>query len=295
MQGSLPARRAIDQRRRSLVRQMLIYMTPATFWLVAFFLLPLIVILGTSFMKRGTYGGVVVDLNVDNYTRLLDSDYFFIFWRSIWMAVVTTAISLLVGYPLAYFITRRSPRIRGLLVLLVIIPFWTNFLVRTYAWIVILRSEGVINSILGGLGIIGEPLKMLFTPGSVLVGMIYGFLPFMVLPIYANLEKFDYALMEAAYDSGANEIKAFLRIMLPLSMPGIVAGCILVFIPSIGAFITPDILGGAKNMMIGNLIDRQFKAGRNWPFASSISVTLMALVSLATMLYFRTTREGERL
>jgi len=295
MQGSLPARRAIEERRKSMLRQMVIYMTPATFWLVAFFLLPLVVILVISFMKRGTYGGIVVDLNIDNYTRLLDSDFFIIFWRSIWLATVTTAISLAIGYPLAYFITRRSPRIRALMVLLVIIPFWTNFLVRTYAWMVILRSEGVINTVLTGLGFIAEPLKMLFTPGSVLVGMIYGFLPFMVLPIYANLEKFDYSLMEAAYDSGANEIKAFFRVMLPLSMPGIVAGCILVFIPSIGAFITPDILGGAKNMMIGNLIDRQFKAGRNWPFASSISVAMMAIVSLATMLYFRTTKEGGRL
>lgn len=295
MQGSLPARRAIEERRKSLLRQMLIYMTPATFWLVAFFLLPLVVILVISFMKRGTYGGIVVDLNIQNYVRLLDSDFFIIFWRSIWLATVTTGISLMVGYPLAYFITRRSPRIRALMVLMVIIPFWTNFLVRTYAWMVILRSEGVINTILTSLGFVAEPLKLLFTPGSVLVGMIYGFLPFMVLPIYANLEKFDYSLMEAAYDSGANEIKAFFRVMLPLSMPGIVAGCILVFIPSIGAFITPDILGGAKNMMIGNLIDRQFKAGRNWPFASSISVALMAIVSLATMLYFRITREGGRL
>lgn len=294
MQSSLPAKRAIEQRRKRQHRQMLIYMVPATFWLVAFFLIPLVVILVISFLKRGTYGGIVVDLNIDNYIRLLDTDFFIIFWRSIWLATVTTAICLLIGYPLAYFITRRSPRIRALMVLLVIIPFWTNFLVRTYAWMVILRSEGVINTILGSLGFIAEPVKMLFTPGSVLVGMIYGFLPFMVLPIYANLEKFDHSLMEAAYDSGANEIKAFFRVMLPLSMPGIVAGCILVFIPSIGAFITPDILGGAKNMMIGNLIDRQFKAGRNWPFASSISVTLMIIVSLATMLYFRFTREGER-
>jgi spermidine/putrescine transport system permease protein len=295
MQQATPARKALAQRRKQLNRQMWFYMLPSTTWLLLFFLFPLIVILATSFMKRGAYGGVLLEINFQNYAKLLDSDFFIIFWRSIWLATSTTVISLLIGYPLAYFITRRSPRIRGLFVLMVIIPFWTNFLVRTYAWIVILRSEGVINSILMALGIIQEPLKMLFTPGSVLVGMIYGFLPFMVLPIYANLEKFDHSLMEAAYDSGANEIRAFLRIMLPLSMPGIVAGCILVFIPSIGAFITPDILGGAKNMMIGNLIDRQFKAGRNWPFASAISVALMAMVSLATMLYFRITKEGGRL
>jgi spermidine/putrescine transport system permease protein len=145
------------------------------------------------------------------------------------------------------------------------------------------------------LGVIEEPFKMLFTPGAVLIGMLYGYLPFMVLPIYTSLEKFDYALMEAAYDSGATDIQAFFRVMLPITLPGIIAGCILVFIPSIGAFITPDILGGAKNIMLGNLIDRQFKAGRNWPFASAVSVTMMAIVMGATAFYFRSTGEEDRL
>jgi spermidine/putrescine transport system permease protein len=179
--------------------------------------------------------------------------------------------------------------------MLVIIPFWTNFLVRTYAWIVLLRTEGIINYVLMGLNIVGEPLKLLFTPGAVMVGMIYGFLPFMILPLYATLEKFDHTYMEAAYDSGANDLVAFLRVMLPLTMPGIVAGCILVFIPSIGAFVTPDILGGAKTMMIGNLIDQQFTSARNWPFASTVSISLMVLVSAGTALYFRITGEADRL
>ena len=180
------------------------------------------------------------------------------------------------------------------LVIIVIVPFWTNFLVRTYAWAEILRDEGVLNNVLFGLHLIANRLDMLYTPGAVVVGLIYGYLPFMVLPLYANLEKFDHALMEAAHDSGANNFWAFVRVMLPLTMPGIVAGCILVFIPSIGAFVTSDILGGSKTMMIGNLIERQFKSARNWPFASTISITLMLLVSIAVTVYFRITTEADR-
>lgn len=295
MQTTITAQQAIRRRQRVERSQLWLYLGPAALWLILFFMLPLAIIVVISFLRRGTYGGIVAEFNLLNYVKLFEGNYFVIFWRSIWLATTTTVVSLLVGYPLAFWITRQPARLRGLLVMLVIVPFWTNFLVRTYAWMVILRNEGVINTLLQSLGLMDEPLKMLFTPGSVLIGMVYGFLPFMVLPIYANLEKFDFSLMEAAHDCGANDLRAFLRIMLPLSMPGIVAGCILVFIPSIGAFITPDILGGAKTMMLGNLIDRQFKAGRNWPFASAISVVMMALVSAATALYFRITGEEERL
>jgi spermidine/putrescine transport system permease protein len=294
MHVSKSAQLASDHKQRHERRQLALLLGPAFTWLLVFFMLPLVMILVYSFLKRGTYGGVEVEFNLANYIKLLDTDYYLIFQRSLWLSLITTIACLVAGYPMAYFIARQSPRVRNLLVLAVIIPFWTNFLVRTYAIMVLLRDNGVINNVLLAAGIIKEPLDLLFTPFAVLIGEIYGFLPFMVLPIYASLEKFDYSLMEAAHDSGANDFWAFLRVMVPLTMPGIVAGCILVFIPAIGAFITPDILGGSKVMMIGNLIDRQFKAARNWPLASSISITLMFMVTVATFIYFRISGESDR-
>lgn len=296
MQAALtPAQHAAHSKRRQERRQLSLLLAPATLWLLLFFMLPLAVILGYSFLTRGEFGGVEPVVNVENYLKLFNQNYLLIFIRSLWIALLTTVVCLLVGYPMAYFIARQPPRWRNVWVLLVIIPFWTNFLVRTYAVMVLLRDRGVINSILISMGIIKDPLDMLFTPFAVLVGEIYGFLPFMVLPLYATLEKFDHTLMEAAHDAGANDFWAFWRVMVPLTMPGIVAGSILVFIPAIGAFITPVILGGDKVMMIGNLIDQEFKRGRDWPLASAISIALMIIVSIATALYFRTTNESERL
>jgi spermidine/putrescine transport system permease protein len=289
------AQEANKLRQRQERRTLSTLVGPSIFWLILFFLIPLSIMLVISFLSRGTYGGIVVRPTIENYIKLLDPNYFTIFQRSVSLAVITTVACLIIGYPMAYYITKRSPRMRSFLVLLIIIPFWTNFLVRTYAWMELLRDQGVINNTLMGLGLIKTPLDMLYTPGAVIIGLIYGYLPFMVLPLYANLEKFDYSLMEAASDSGANNFKAFMRVMLPLTMPGIVAGCILVLIPSLGTFVTSDILGGAKIMMIGNLIERQFKAGRNWPFASTISITLMIIVSAAIALYFRITTEKDRL
>jgi spermidine/putrescine transport system permease protein len=289
------AKEAAQRRKQQERRTLGVLAGPSVLWLVLFFLLPLAIVLVISFLKRGTYGGVVTSPTLANYVKLLDPDYFIIFRRSVTLALVTTITCLIVGYPMAYFIARRPERWRGVLLMLVIIPFWTNFLVRTYAWIELLRDEGVINNVLIALGLTDKPLDLLYTPGAVIVGLIYGYLPFMILPLFANLEKFDHSLIEAAQDSGANSFWAFLRVMLPLTMPGIVAGSILVFIPSLGAFVTSDILGGAKLMMIGNLVERQFTAGRNWPFASTISITLMVIVSLAVALYFRITTEKERL
>jgi spermidine/putrescine transport system permease protein len=288
------ARQAARIRQRARSFQLALLLGPAVGWLLLFFILPLLIVFVYSFFQRGTYGGIVMNFTLENYRNLLRQDYFVVFWRSIWLATTTTAICLLVGYPMAYWITRRPSTLRNFMIMLVIIPFWTNFLVRTYAWIVLLRTQGVVNTALLSLGVLSEPAQMMFTPGAVLVGMVYGFLPFMILPLYANLEKFDHTLMEAASDAGANTFWAFLRIMVPLTMPGIVAGSILVFIPAIGAFITPDILGGAKLMMVGNLIDRQFKTARDWPAASAVSISLMALVSIATLIYFRITGEATR-
>ena len=281
----------MDQKRSI---QFYLLLAPGAAWLLLFFALPLLIVLLYSFFTRGPYGNVVYDFTLDNYVRLANPIYLQILLRSLWMAVTAMLISLLLGYPLAWFIVRQPSRWRPLLLLLVIIPFWTNFLVRTYAIIVLLRTEGVINGLLQSWGVIEAPLDLLYNSGAVTLGLVYGYLPFMVLPIYASLEKLDPSLMEAAQDLGANAWRSFWRVMLPLTMPGVAAGSILVFIPAIGAFITPDLLGGAKVMMIGNLIDQQFLSARNWPFGAAVSIVLMLIVSAATVAYFRLAPEAER-
>jgi spermidine/putrescine transport system permease protein len=277
-----------ERMRRSKRVQVLSLLSPSALYLLVFFLLPLVMVLLVSLGKRGPMGGVVYDWNLDNYIRFIDRIYFKVFIRSVWIATANTLLCLLFGYPFAYFIARRPKRWRNVLLLLVMVPFWTNFLVRTYAWMVILRDKGLINSLLMLTGIITEPLPLLFNQNAVILGLFYGYLPFMVLPLYASIEKVDFSLVEAAQDLGANTLTAFRRIVLPLTMPGIVAGAIITFIPSIGAYVTPDLLGGAKAMMIGNLLQQQFLEVRDWPFGSAVGFVLMATVLLATMLYFRT-------
>ena len=261
---------------------------PTALYLLLFFVIPLGIIFVYSFLKRGVYGQLVWEFNLQNYVRVVDPLYLQIFWRSAVLATASTVGCLLLAYPFAYYIARReSARSRNLLLVLVMIPFWTNFLIRTYAWRVILGTDGPINSFLVWTGLVNEPLTLLFTEGAVLVGLIYGYLPFMVLPLYAAIERIDFSLMEAAADLYANGWQAFRKVLLPLSMPGVIAGCILVFIPSLGAFVTPDLLGGAKTVMIGNLIQGQFLTARDWPFGSAISMLLMVAVLGATLIYFR--------
>ncbi len=251
------------------LKNLLVLLFPGTIWLLIFFILPLVIVLIYSFLERGTYGGVIWQFTLDNYQRLAQGIYWGIFWRSLFLALITTIMCLLIGYPLAYFIATIRPPWRNILLMLVIIPFWTNFLVRTYAWIVLLRTEGVFNIVLQSLQLTNEPLSLLFTPFAVIIGLVYGYLPFMILPLYATIERLNFSLLEAAQDLGANDLRTFFRLVLPLTMRGIVAGCLLVFIPAFGAFITPDILGGAKTMMVGNLIQNQFLKARNWPFGSA--------------------------
>jgi len=261
---------------------------PATLYLVIFFLAPLVIVFIYSFLKRGPYGQLVWEFNLQNYVRVLDPLYLNIFWNSLILALACTIGCLLMAYPFAYYIARRpSARTRNILLVFVMIPFWTNFLIRTYAWRVILGGDGPINAVLLRLGIIQEPLTLLFTNGAVLVGLIYGYLPFMVLPLYAAIDRIDFSLMEAANDLYANGWQAFRKVLLPLSMPGVIAGSILVFIPSLGAFVTPDLLGGGKSVMIVNLLQSQFLTARDWPFGSAISMVLMAVVLIATLVYFR--------
>lgn len=278
--------------RRSETGPILTLISPAAFWLLIFFLAPLVLVLLVSFGERGDAGQVVYSWTLDNYSRFFSKVgeqylYVRIFGRSLGIALINTILCLLVGYPLAYFIARQPARRRNSLLLLVMIPFWTNFLVRTYAWMVILRDTGVVNSALLALGLITEPLPLLFNRGSVILGLFYGYLPFMILPLYASIEKLDFSLVEAAQDLGANALRSFLRIVLPLTMPGIVAGSILVFIPSIGAYVTPDLMGGAKVTMVGNLLQQQFLKVRDWPFGSAVGFILMLTVLAATLAYFR--------
>jgi spermidine/putrescine transport system permease protein len=266
-----------------------------------FFLLPLFLMLGLSLRQRGVYGGVrpIPDVAayvrsggfLANYARSLDAIYLGIGWRSLWMAVLTTVLCLVISYPVAYAIAVRAPRRwKNLLLGLVVVPFWTSFLIRTYAWMFILRSEGLLNQGLLAAGIIQRPLEMLYTPLAVMIGLVYGELPFMVLPLYASLEKLDRTLLEAASDLGADGTSVFRRVTVPLTLPGIVAGIVLVFIPSLGQFVVSDLLGGAKSMLLGNLIQNQFAVARNQPFGAALAFELTAavlLLLLAHALYMR--------
>ncbi|HEX2621577.1 MAG TPA: ABC transporter permease, partial [Phototrophicaceae bacterium] len=232
-------------------------------------------------------GSVVLPFTLTNYQRVFDV-YWVVLQRSIWIALLTTLICLVAGYPLAFFIrTRRNNFTKQFALFLVILPFWTNFLVRTYAWRIILGREGIINSWMMNSGMIHEPLNLLNTEFSVLLGLVYGFLPFMVLPIYASVSKFDFRFVEAAHDLGANDWSAFWRVMFPMTLPGVVAGCILVFIPAIGTFVTSDLLGGTQGLMIGNLIQNQYRGVGNLPMGAALSIVMMLIVILALIFYLR--------
>ncbi|HEU4569896.1 MAG TPA: ABC transporter permease [Gemmatimonadales bacterium] len=249
-------------------------LAPGLAWLALFFAAPLLMVAAYSVMPAAPFGGVARGFTLAAYARLADPLYAGIVWRTLWLATVTTLVSLLLGYPVAYVIA-RSGRWRRWLLLLVVLPFWTSFLVRTYAMIFLLRDTGLVNTLLLKLGLIQAPLTLLYTPGAVLAGLVYGYLPFAVLPIYAALEKLDPTLLEAATTLGAPPRTAFFRVTLPLSMPGVVAAALLVFIPSLGSFLTPDLLGGAKTSLLGNLIQAQFTTARDWPFGSAASLLLL--------------------
>ncbi|HVK01657.1 MAG TPA: ABC transporter permease [Gemmatimonadales bacterium] len=259
-------------------------LAPGTLWLLVFFLIPILIMLVYSVMPRGIYGGVDPGFTLEHYRRFFDPLYLDILQRTFVWSAACTVICLGLGYPVAYVIARAG-RWKSFLLFLVVLPFWTSFLVRTFAMIFLLRDTGLINNWLVKLGV--DPIAMLYTPFAVMAGLVYGFLPFMILPIYASLEKLDFSLLEAAEVLGARPAERFRRVTLPLSMPGVVAGCLLVFIPALGSFLTSDLLGGAKEMMIGNLVQNQFSAARNWPFGSAASFIVMALVLAAVMLYLK--------
>jgi spermidine/putrescine transport system permease protein len=262
-------------------------LAPSLLWLALFIIAPLVIVVIVSFATRGAYGKTIYEFTFGNYSRALSSLYLPAYWRTLWVALLTTLLCALISFPVAYYIAlRAAERWKRILLVLTVIPFWTSFLIRTYAWMLLLRSEGVINSTLMHSGLINEPVKLLYNDFAILVGQVYGELPFMILPIYVALERLDTRLLEASQDLGANRFWTFVKITLPLSRPGLLAGIVLVFIPTLGAFITPDLLGGAKSIMIGNLIQNQF-AQLNQPFGSALSLILTIAVLLLLVMALR--------
>ncbi len=259
---------------------------PAFVYLIVFFAVPFAYVVLYSFATRTRTGGTSLsDWNLDSYQRLGDQIVRDVLTRSLSLAVLTTVICLLVAYPFSYFLTTQSPRARNVMLVFVMIPFWTNFLVRNYAWRLILANEGPLSNTTESLGL--GTTDLLFTQTAVVIGMVYSFLPFMILPLYASLERIDHSLIEASRDLYASGWQTLRRVLFPLSLPGVVAGSILVFVPSLGAYVTPEILGGGKNVLLGSYIVTQFGTARNFPFGASLSVVLMVVMLTGTLAYFR--------
>jgi spermidine/putrescine transport system permease protein len=290
---------------RAEMRRKLLLSTPALIVLFCAASGPLVIMLVYSFLQAGDYGGVEWSFSGDGWVSVLVQRDIFddtlsiadahltILWRSVKLSLLTTIVALFLGFPTAYFIATRPAESRNMWLFLITIPFWTNLLIRTFAIMELIRNKGLINNALIGLGAIEEPIQIMFTNFAIMVGMTYVYLPLMVLPIYASMEKFDFRLVEAGYDLYATRYKVLRRIILPLVKPGIVAGSILVFIPSLGAFVTPRVLGGGKNMMLGNLISLQFGQGRNWPLGAALSLTLLVIVMVALLFYVRSIGRSE--
>ena len=291
---------------RQRIRTRWSLVAPAMIVIGIFGIVPLLIILVYSFLVAGGYGGVEWKFTTDAYVSFLFekdifdgtfkfvSDYLEIFWRSIWLALLTTIACVVLGFPTAYFMATRPASQRNYWVFLITLPFWTNLLIRTYAIMLIIRDEGLVNDAMRGIGLIDKPVHLLYTNFAIIVGLLYSFLPFMVLPLYSSLEKLDFRLVEAGFDLYATRRKVLWRIIIPLAKPGIIAGCLLVFIPALGAYITPLILGGGSELMIGNLIALQFGTSRNWPFGSAQALILMAAVMLALIVYVRSSTERGR-
>ncbi len=259
-------------------------------WLVLFVFLPNLMIIATSFLTRDDTDFVKLVFTLDNYSRLLDPLYFDVLLHSLNMALIATVACLVLGYPFAWFLARLPQKVRPLLLFLLIVPFWTNSLIRIYGLKIFLSTKGYLNEFLLWLGVIDTPVRIMFTPGAVIVGLVYILLPFMVMPLYSSIEKLDKPLLEAARDLGASKLQTFIRIIIPLTMPGIIAGCLLVMLPAMGLFYVSDLMGGAKNLLIGNVIKSQFLNIRDWPFGSATSITLTVVMGLMLLIYWRASR-----
>lgn len=297
---------AADIRRAERGRRLatLSFLVPGFVLIAALFLVPIALVVAYSFATRGTYGGVVWTFDLDSYARIIglpnedelrdwDFVYLGIFAKTAVTAAITALIALIVGYPAAWHIARQPERRRFLLLLLVTIPFFVNALVRIYAWVLILRADGLLNNLLMGAGITTKPLALLYTQGAVILSMVYQYLPFMVLPLYASIEKLDPRLVEASLDLGAGRFTTFRRVVLPLTKPGVAAGLVLVFIPAFGNFIAPTLIGGSKELQVGTLMVQAFLSARDWPFGSAVATVLSALVLVALFLMARVARRGQ--
>ena len=294
-----PGARAGSAARRREVRRSWWLSAPALALLLVGASGPLLIVLVFSFLTPGDYGGVIWQLSTEGWFRVVFSRDIFddtvsladahltIFWRSASLSLLTTLFTLALGFPTAWFIATRPERQRPLWLFLITIPFWTNLLIRTFAIMEVIRNEGILNSLLRGLGLIESPIQILYTDTAVMLGMVYVYLPLMVLPLYAAMERLDFRLVEAAYDLYASRLQVLRRVIVPLVGPGIVAGSILVFVPALGAYVTPRVLGGGKNMMLANLIELQFGQGRNWPLGAALSMTLLLIVAAALVVYVR--------
>ena len=273
---SVKAGRSVNKRRDLLER--LTLQGPGLLYLLLFMALPISLILIYSIFQRGQFGGVVFQATTDNFTRALDPVYLSVLFDSLKIASITTVLALALGYPTAYGIAKLPKRFRTTALLLIVMPFWTNFLIRTYSWIMLLNSEGLLNKALLKLQLIHTPLDLLYSQSAVIVGLLYGYLPLMILPLYASIEKLDPEFREAASNLGANRFRTFLDVTLPLTISGVLAGSIFVFIPSLGNFIVPELLGGGKTVMVGNLIRDQFLKARDWPFGSVLALVVILFV-----------------
>jgi spermidine/putrescine transport system permease protein len=266
---------------------------PPVFWLLVFFVIPLGIILLYSIGYRDSYGGVAIGFTLNNYSAVIDPLYSGIILRSFLWALITTIVCVLVAYPMAYYAAFAPARMRALVIFLVIVPFWTSFLVRLYSFTAILGTSGIVNNTLMSLGLASEPLPLLHTPFSVILGFVYVNLPFMFLPLFSALDRIDTSLIEASMDLGASRFRTFMRVSLPYSLSGIATGVVFVFIPTLGSFIVPDVLGGTGTLMLGNVITSQFLTARNWPAGSALSMALLFMVMVCVAAYIRYGRRGE--
>lgn len=265
---------------------------PAVAWLLAFMVGPCLLILGYAFFERGTWGGVVYTFTLENFERVFDPLYARIFLNSARIAATVTLLAILIAYPAAYAISRAPKSRQAILLFFAVLPFWSNYLIRTYAWIVLLNREGLVNSVLRWGGYEGEPLSMLYSEGAVIVGLVYNYLPFVILAIYSSLSRLDMSLVEASRDLGAGPVRAFLRVTLPLTLPGVAAGGVFVFVLSIGNFVTPALLGGGRFQMIGNLVYDQFLTANDWPFGAALGMILIAIMIVLLTLQARATNRA---
>ncbi|MEZ7721256.1 spermidine/putrescine ABC transporter permease PotB [Haemophilus parainfluenzae] len=256
-------------------------------WLIFFVLIPNLLVLTVSFLTRDGSDFYALPFTLDNYANLFNPLYAQVVWNSLYMSGIATIICLLIGYPFAFMASKINPKYRPFLLFLVVLPFWTNSLIRIYGMKVFLGVKGVLNTMLMDMGILSEPIRILNTEVAVIIGLVYLLLPFMILPLYSAIEKLDGRLLEAARDLGANAVQRFFRVILPLTMPGIVAGCLLVLLPAMGMFYVADLLGGAKVLLVGNVIKSEFLISRNWPFGSAISIGLTILMALLIFVYYR--------